>query len=212
MENKIKKFEDIYSKPNKAPWTYSRIPKELKELISKKIIPPKGKILEIGCGEGHHALFLARKGFDVTAIDQSKNSIKFAKLNAKNARVNFKIQDYRKIKNCSERFNFIFDWRFLHEITDERERKNYIKFIIRLLKPKGKYLTVSFSGDSDFMGKGKLRISPAGIKIYFSKLAALKNLVSKRLRILDTKIISVPQKPNLKVRANYLLAEKKLRR
>lgn len=35
-----------------------------------------GKILDIGSGEGRHALFLAEKGFDVHAIDISEESIK----------------------------------------------------------------------------------------------------------------------------------------
>jgi len=210
MERKLEKFEDIYSSPNNAPWTYSKIPSELNNLIKNQIISPPGKVLEIGCGEGHQSIFLAKSGFDVTAIDRSNNAIKIAVQNAheQEVSVNFKNQEYHQIEQYQEKYDFIFDWRFLHEITDDSEREKYVHSISKLLKPKGIYLSVSFSGDSDFMGSGKIRKSPAGIEIYFSTIVGLKSLIGKYLHILNSKIITVPQKPNLKIKANYILAQK----
>jgi len=209
MTQKSEKFEGIYLKPNNAPWTYSQTPEELSELIKNKIIFPPGEVLEIGCGEGHHAIFLAKAGFDVTAIDRSKNAIRFAKQNANEQKisVNFRMQEYHKIGSYQKKFDLIFDWRFLHEITNETKRDEYIHSIAKLLKPKGTYLSISFSGDSDFMGIGEIRKSPAGIEIYFSTLIGLKNLIGKYLQILDSKIINVPQKPSLNIKANYILAQ-----
>jgi SAM-dependent methyltransferase len=40
----------------------------------------KGKVLDVGCGAGSHALYLQEKGFDVTAIDISENAVKACKL------------------------------------------------------------------------------------------------------------------------------------
>ena len=34
-----------------------------------QIVKP-GKALDLGCGQGRNALFLAQQGFDVTAVDQ----------------------------------------------------------------------------------------------------------------------------------------------
>ncbi len=204
-------FEDIYSKPLNAPWSFEEIPKEIKELASKKIIREGMKILEIGCGEGHQAIYLAKKGLKVRAIDYSKNAINFAIENAKkeDVSIDFSTNSYKRLESIKERFDFIFDWRFLHEITNEQKRSEYLSEVSRLLKNNGKYLSVSFTGDSDFMGNGKLRISPAGIKIYFAKLKDLEKQFSKFFNILDSKYIIVPQKPNLKIKANYILAEKK---
>ena len=39
----------------------------------------KGKILDIGCGAGRHAVYLQEKGFDVIGIDNSRGAIKVCK-------------------------------------------------------------------------------------------------------------------------------------
>jgi SAM-dependent methyltransferase len=48
----------------------------------------KGRVLDIGCGAGRHALYLQQKGFAVTAIDNSPGAIEVCKLRGlKNALV-----------------------------------------------------------------------------------------------------------------------------
>ncbi|MGQ9529888.1 MAG: class I SAM-dependent methyltransferase [Candidatus Bathycorpusculaceae bacterium] len=36
---------------------------------------PKGKVLDLGMGEGRNALFLAERGFDVEGIDLSRTAV-----------------------------------------------------------------------------------------------------------------------------------------
>ncbi len=40
----------------------------------------KGRVLDIGCGAGRHSLYLQRKGFDVTAIDNSPGAVEVCQL------------------------------------------------------------------------------------------------------------------------------------
>ncbi|WP_293871340.1 class I SAM-dependent methyltransferase, partial [Flavobacterium sp.] len=53
---------------------------EMPKLEKKALQLCKGKILDVGCGAGSHALYLQEKGFDVTAIDISPNAIKACQL------------------------------------------------------------------------------------------------------------------------------------
>lgn len=46
----------------------------------KAINLAKGKILDVGCGAGRHSLYLQKKGFKVTGIDNSPGAIKVCKL------------------------------------------------------------------------------------------------------------------------------------
>ena len=42
-------------------------------------LPKNGKILELGCGIGKDPIYLAKKGFNITALDFSQEAIKKAK-------------------------------------------------------------------------------------------------------------------------------------
>lgn len=46
------------------------------DTTKKALKSVKGKILDVGCGAGRHALYLQRNGFDVTAIDRSPLAVK----------------------------------------------------------------------------------------------------------------------------------------
>ena len=55
-------------------------------------IPEGGKILDLACGKGRHAVYLNSIGYDVTGVDLSKNSIKFAK-KFENETLHFEVHD-----------------------------------------------------------------------------------------------------------------------
>ncbi len=54
--------------------------KDMPKLEQKALQITKGKVLDIGCGAGSHALYLQKKGFDVTGIDISANVIEACRL------------------------------------------------------------------------------------------------------------------------------------
>jgi SAM-dependent methyltransferase len=43
------------------------------------LLPPGGRILDLGCGPGHHAAAMAARGFDVTAWDASETFVDLAR-------------------------------------------------------------------------------------------------------------------------------------
>jgi SAM-dependent methyltransferase len=54
------------------------------------------RILDIACGRGRHAVYLNKKGYDVTGIDLSEQSIKFAQQFEKK-NLHFYVHDMRKL-------------------------------------------------------------------------------------------------------------------
>ena len=54
--------------------------KEMPKIEQKALQLAKGKILDVGCGAGSHALYLQEQGLDVKAIDISPKSIETAQL------------------------------------------------------------------------------------------------------------------------------------
>jgi len=75
---------------------------EMPKLEQKALQLAIGKVLDVGCGAGSHALYLQEKGFDVTAIDISANAIKACELRGlKKA----KVQDVMQLEG--EKFDTI---------------------------------------------------------------------------------------------------------
>ncbi len=70
----------------------------LQNLIQHLPIKPQDCILDIACGRGRHALYLAAEGFRVTGIDLSPNSILYAQQEAKKRALDatFYVHDMRE--------------------------------------------------------------------------------------------------------------------
>lgn len=202
-------FEKLYAKKGGAPWTFQTPHEEIVRLVkSKKIMPCK--TLEIGCGEGWHAIYLSSMGFDVTGIDFSKNAIKYAKRSARERKVTCKfiVKGWKELDNLGGKFDFIFDWRFLMEIIDEKERELYIEKVSKKLKKNGTYLSTNFSSKSSFAGKGKIRKLPDGITLYFAGMRDMKSLFTPYFNIIQTKTVRVPEKGYGNVACHMFLMKK----
>jgi SAM-dependent methyltransferase len=68
----------------------------IKNLVNTLKIPQGSKILDVACGRGRHAKILRLLGFDVTGIDLSENSIRYAR-QFEDERLHFHLWDMRKI-------------------------------------------------------------------------------------------------------------------
>lgn len=65
------------------------------DLILNEIpISSEDHILDLACGKGRHAIYLSKKGFEVTGFDLSPENIKYANQYA-NSRLHFAIKDMR---------------------------------------------------------------------------------------------------------------------
>lgn len=207
-------LEKTYKKPG-AVWTSAEPPKEIVELIETGKIK-SCKVLDIGCGEGFYAIYLAKKGFDVTGIDLSENAIKYAKQNAEKEGVKIKFisMDIKDLDKIYEKFDFIFEWALLHHIMPEK-RKKYVRDASNLLNRNGKYFSVCFNEQDPKFGKEKkLRTAPKGAraivggKLYFSSLEELKELFEPYFKIIESKVFEKQGVGGINV-WNYFFMEKK---
>lgn len=110
---------------------------EYKEAISL-IGTIKGKeILNVGCGLGEEAVYLAMRGARVTAIDISKQMIEFTKKLAKRYDVENNIICYQmpleRLTLNKSSFDAVFGCNILHHVNIV----NALQEVKRVLKPKG---------------------------------------------------------------------------
>ncbi|MBK3517661.1 class I SAM-dependent methyltransferase [Carboxylicivirga marina] len=181
---------------NKIPWNMERPPKALLDLVANKNIVPC-KTIDLGCGLGHYAHYLANCGFDVTGIDISTEAIKLAQERSKQEGIKaaFRTADMiGDLNEIKETFDFAYDWEVLHHIFPNH-RQQYIKNVHQLLNPKGKYLSVCFSiKDQQFGGQGKYRDTKLGTTLYFSSENELKTLFEAYFIIKELKTIEIEGK------------------
>lgn len=206
-------FEKIYEKG--AVWTESKPPKELVELIKTGKIKPC-QVLDVGCGQGFYAIYLASKGFNVTGIDISKKAIRLAKENAikQGVKIKFIAMDIIDLDKINDKFDFILEWALLHHIIPG-QRQKYIKDIKGILNKKGKYLSICFNNQNpDFGAKGKnLRIvpkgakMPAGTKLHYSSFEEIKQLFEPHFHIIKARLIKMTT-GNKEHIGNYFFMEK----
>jgi SAM-dependent methyltransferase len=80
--------DDGYFSAHQSPKVYFSQYADWPIIEQKALDFVKGRVLDIGCGAGRHALYLQQKGFDVVGVDSSLLAVKVCKLRRlKKARV-----------------------------------------------------------------------------------------------------------------------------
>lgn len=112
--------------------------------LQKIVSPGNLNILEINCGTGIDALFMAKFGNRVLATDIAEEMISTAQKNALNENLEFKVLDITQIKNT--KFNQPFDFIFSNfgglNCLNPNELTDFLAEIKSLLKPNGQFMAV----------------------------------------------------------------------
>ena len=133
-------FQDWFNSPYYHQLYFKRDEKEAAAFIDKLVDHlkplPGALMLDVACGRGRHSIHLASKGFDVTGIDLSEDSIKEAlKLESEN--LHFYQHDMRLpfwINYFDYAFNFFTSFGYF---KTRRENNNAIRTIAQSLKTNG---------------------------------------------------------------------------
>lgn len=130
---------------------------------------PKGKILDIACGAGRHAIYLAEKGYEVNGFDISETALSILSKNAKNKNLSIKT----KIGNMYEKFDFP-DLSFDGAIAIQAIYHGYpqdmsfcVNEIARVLKPEAFFcFTVSTEIKRSMLGASNIKFKEIAKKVY----------------------------------------------
>jgi SAM-dependent methyltransferase len=182
--------------PDRIPWNSETPPDALVQLVHDGKVRPC-RTIDLGCGAGNYAIYLAGLGFDVTGVDSSPAAIKIARKNAEKqgVRCRFIVADLLgDMHEVTETFDFGYDWEVLHHVFPE-DRGAYIRNVYTLLRPGATYFSVCFSEkDPQFGGRGKYRMTQIGTTLYFSSEAEIQELVSSYFIIRELKTIKISGK------------------
>jgi 2-polyprenyl-3-methyl-5-hydroxy-6-metoxy-1,4-benzoquinol methylase len=133
------RWNSFYSKRwASAPFiVHPDLPDEnIKRYFTSGVIAPKN-VLELGCGEGRNAVYMAKSGSEITAVDLSESAIANAKIFAEknNCSINFLCKSIFELE--SKKYDFIYDSGCFHHLPPHR-RIAYVELLRNSLK-KGSY-------------------------------------------------------------------------
>ena len=105
---------------------------------------PRGRVVVPGCGTGHDVRELARAGFTATGLDFAASAISLAKerTDSTDLRTNFRQCDFLR-ETPREQFDWVFEHTLFCAIPPA-SRDDYVRALLRWLKPGGYYLAVNY--------------------------------------------------------------------
>lgn len=145
-------WNDFYDTFQNIPFFVNKPDENLVHYFEKNMINP-GKVLEIGCGAGRNAIYLAKNGCSVVGVDISDKALKWAqrRMNEENVNIEFVCANIFELDYEQNSFDFIYDSGCFHHIAPHR-RVSYIDMIDKLLKPGGYFALCSFEENGAYGG------------------------------------------------------------
>jgi SAM-dependent methyltransferase len=132
------------------PWDTGEVSPELIDVVQD--LPPAtaDRALEIGCGTGTDAIWLARQGFETLGVDIAPRAIELARAKARESAVanaGFEVGDIvKKLPVEDGSCAFAFDRGCFHAVGDD-ERPAFSERVFEALRPGGHWLTLCGNAD-----------------------------------------------------------------
>lgn len=128
-------FYEDRTKP--CPFFVESPDENLARWVDEQLIRP-GKAVDLGCGNGRNAIFLARRGFAVEGVDYSQKAIDWAAERVRDAGVTMRLRcrSVFALGYESGGYDLAYDSGCFHHLPPHR-RATYVELVTDLLKPGG---------------------------------------------------------------------------
>lgn len=158
-------FDDAYD--GTPPWDIGRPQPAFVRLVEDGALR-EGPVLDLGCGTGENALFLAAKGFDVLGIDGSAKAIAKAirRADERKLEATFLVHDTLDLVALKRTFPTAIDSGLFH-VFGNRERVRFRDQLRRVLRPGGTYFMLCFSEKEPADWGGPRRVTREEIREAF---------------------------------------------
>jgi SAM-dependent methyltransferase len=158
-------FDAIYAEGNPA-WDIGRPQPAFDHLATAGELV--GRVLDVGCGTGEHALMAASLGHEAVGVDMSMRAIELAKSKAseRGLEARFLVADALWLVDLGAQFDTVLDCGLFH-VLDDGERARYVDSLAEVVPPGGRYHMLCFS-DHQPGDWGPRRVAQDEIRAAFS--------------------------------------------
>lgn len=142
-----------------TPWNTERVDRHLEAMVEGRPLQ-RCRVLDVGCGTGTDAVWLAGRGFTVTGVDFSETAIEHARKRAEQAGVTV---DFAKGSFPDEPggFGLAYDCGCFHTMPHADARNEFVDGVARVLEAEGLWLSILGSTDGPERDHGPPRVSAA---------------------------------------------------
>jgi cyclopropane fatty-acyl-phospholipid synthase-like methyltransferase len=174
-------WDASYTAEAPPPWDIGRPQPAFTRLAEAGLLV--GKVLDVGCGTGEHALLAATHGAEATGIDAAPNAIERARAKAaeRGLQARFEVADVLKLGEPGAEFDTIIDSGVFHIFSDE-DRPRYTASLATVLRPGGTCYLMCFS-DRQPGGFGPRRVSQDELRAAFSDGWRVDSIVADSFNI-----------------------------
>jgi SAM-dependent methyltransferase len=172
------RFDDAYAQGT-PPWDIGRPQGAIVRAADAGAIG--SPVLDVGCGTGENALFLAARGLEVWGVDVAPAAIIRAqeKARARNLPATFRVADALDLGALGRTFQSAIDSGVFH-VFDDADRARYVASLAAALRPGGTYVMLVFSDREPTEWGGPRRIREDEIRAAFWNGWAIESLVPER--------------------------------
>lgn len=166
-------FDEIYA-TGTPPWDIGRPQPAFERLAEAGGLV--GRVLDVGCGTGEHALLAASRGHEAVGVDFSTRAIELAKLKAadRELRARFLVWDALRLSELGEQFDTVLDCGLFH-VFDDDDRADFVNSLSAVVPAGGHYHMLCFS-DRQPGDWGPRRVTEAEIRTSFARGWAMESL------------------------------------
>jgi len=142
----LERWDRAYRDGKQPPWDTGQPAPDLKQAVENGDLKPCRTVV-LGCGSGTNAIYLASKGFDVTAIDVAPTALGIAQAKAEKAGVSvcWVLADVLALPEV-EPFELIFDRGCYHNVRYV-DAAGFVESTLTLSRPGTQFLLLSLNRD-----------------------------------------------------------------
>ncbi|HWA96855.1 MAG TPA: class I SAM-dependent methyltransferase [Pirellulales bacterium] len=177
MERQL--FEKMYA--DQAPWDIGRPQQAVIDLAGGGMI--RGSVLDVGCGTGDNALWLAAQGHETWGLDYVPVAIERAQRKAAERKldVHFELGNALELATLGRQFDTALDCGLFHTFSDD-ERPTFVRGLAAVVRPGGRVHILCFS-DQEPGSEGPRRVTQQEIRYAFAHAWRVERIVPTRFEV-----------------------------